>query len=81
MKINIDEPAGADKTSSAPQATFYWSESMERAIEDLLFIQNDKKMYINEKKQIQSLIYKLYELDFYVHNETALDQLGYTLIK
>lgn len=79
MKINIKETERADKSSGAPR--FYWTESMERAIEDLLFVQNDKKMYINERKQLQSLIYKLYELDYYTNHKTALDQIGYDLLK
>lgn len=78
MKINIDNTTAADKSSGG---RWWFTVECERAVEDLLFIQQDKKMYINEKKQLQSLIFKLYELDYYKEHKTALDAIGYTLLK
>lgn len=78
MKISVDNTTAADKSSGR---RWWFTVECERAVEDLLFIQQDKKMYINEKKQLQSLIFKLYELDYYKEHKTALDQIGYTLLK
>lgn len=79
MKININNnaiPRGTDKTPGAS-----WETQLDRCIEDLLFIQNDKKLYINERKQLQELIYKLHTLEYYAKNKTALDDIGYELIQ
>ena len=41
-----------------------------RAINDLLFIANNKKMYINEKGYLQKLVDLLYNLGYYSFNES-----------
>lgn len=41
-----------------------------RVIEDLLFVYNNKRMYINEKGYLQKLIELLYELGYYNSNKS-----------
>lgn len=55
IKVSEAQPAPSDKAEWAREC----------AIQDLMIVENNKKMYINQKKQLQSLIYKLYELGYY----------------
>lgn len=41
-----------------------------RAINDLLYIANSDKMYINEKGYLQKLVDLLYNLGYYSYNES-----------
>lgn len=64
-KIDISAPEPADKSERAT----------ERAIKDLMYIQEHPKMYINEKKQMQQLIYFLHELNYYDKNNSLFENV------
>lgn len=63
-KINIDS-VPSDKAETARC----------RAIEDLIYIENNKDMYINQKKQLQNLVYKMYSLNFYIDHKSIFDTI------
>lgn len=44
--------------------------SDKRVIADLLYVYNNKNMYINEKGYLQKLIELLYELGYYYNNKS-----------
>lgn len=46
-----------------------------RAIGDLVEIEQDKKMYINQKKQLQQLVMDLFDLGFYIDKNSIFDVL------
>lgn len=81
-KITVyDKSPAPDKTGDGRlDAIDEWSKrrqvALDRCITDLMYIQNHPKLYINEKKQLQSFIYKLNELDYYETHKTAMDKIG-----
>ena len=53
----------------------FHSEENRRAIDDLLYVFNSK-MYINEKGYLTKLIDLLYDLDYYMDNESLFIRKG-----
>lgn len=75
MKIEInDSTTAADKADGGADWVDLWKLERERAIKDLLLIETDKRMYINQKKQLQALVSLLFELEFYKTNLSILDE-------
>lgn len=63
MKINV-----VDQDSAAPLSLELRGAST--AIDDLLFIYHNKKMFMNEKGYLQKLVELLYELGYYQDNKS-----------
>lgn len=79
MKIAInDGTTTADKADGGADWVDLWNLERERAIKDLLLIETDKRMYINQKKQLQALVSLLFELEFYKTNISILDEKSLT---
>lgn len=43
---------------------------------DMIEIEENKKMYINQKKQLQQLCYMLYKTGWYLHYSSIFDKLA-----
>lgn len=79
-KIKVENARTPDKTGDALRSQDEWfkthQKTLDNCINDLLFVQNHPKLYINEKKQLQHFIMDLYELDYYDTHKTAMDKIG-----
>lgn len=62
MKINVENDGAATLSRELRGAS--------TAIDDLLFIYHDRKMFMNQKGYLQKLVELLYELGYYEDNKS-----------
>lgn len=62
MKINVEQNGAAPLVRELRGAS--------TAIDDLLFIYHNKKMFMNEKGYLQKLVELLFELGYYEDNKS-----------
>lgn len=62
MKINVVNDGAAPLSQELRGAS--------TAIDDLLFIYHDRKMFMNQKGYLQKLVELLYELGYYENNKS-----------